>query len=229
MKKLWIVALCLILTLSMAACGGDPATSEPSDGREVSAITDPPAGESTNGGETTTTTQAGNVVDGGLLFGGDDTTTAAPTTTTTATPTKDGETTTTTTAAPTTTTTRESTTTVVQKVVLPAAGHDLETVEKKLGRIVVKSSEVKKEGKTLYARITFANVSKDNGKEWQIPEYSEVRYACYDKNGKELVTGKMPLGPLEYGDTVTCKVELPDGTAELKITGHNLEYWTPWS
>ena len=112
-----------------------------------------------------------------------------------------------------------------QDVVLPAAGYDMDGK----GRIKVQKSEVEKEGNTLYALITFANVSKESGKVWIIAEYSKVEYACYDKNGAEIATGTMLIGALEEDDTITCKMELPAGTVELKLTGHNFEYWTPWA
>ena len=133
---------------------------------------------------------------------------------------------------PTTSATTRPTTTVappkqetVQKISLPAAGYDMDG----RGRIQVKESTVKKEDKTQYAYITFENVSKKNGKEWTIPEYSQVQYACYDSNGSQVGSGTMVLGALEGDDTVTCKIELPADTAEVKLTGHNFEYWTPWS
>lgn len=233
MKKLWIVALCLVLTLGLVACGGNPDTSEPVGGAVI-----PDEGNGTTVG-TGTTTQQGNVVDGDAFFGGGSTTTTAPTTTTKEDSSNAGGTTTTTTQGgnqatvqPTTSTTAKPTTTMappqqetVQKISLPAAGYDMDGK----GRIQVKESKVKKENKIQYAYITFENVSKKNGKEWTIPEYSQVQYACYDKNGNQVGSGTLVLGALEGDDTVTCKIELPTDTAEVKLTGHNLEYWTPWS
>jgi len=241
MKKLWIVALCLVLTLCLVACGGKPTPSDPTDGENNPSVSDTPSGgedvgtdtpagndATGNSGTTTTTQPVGNVVDGNLLFGGGDTTTTT-TTKKDDTPTKGDNPTTTTT---TTTATQKPTTTVappqqevVQKVSLPAAGYDIDGK----GRIVISKSEIQKEGKVQYACITFSNDSKKNGKEWIIPEYSKVNYACYDKNGKELSTGVIIVGALDGGDTVTRKVELPKDTAEVKITGHNFEYWTPWN
>ena len=231
MKKLWIVALCLVLTLGLVACGDKPETSDPLGGVVI-----PDEGTGTSA-ITGTTTQQGNVVDGDSFFGGDTTGTTTTTTKKGDTTTTGGTTTTTksgndTTAKPTTSTTAKPTTTVappkqetVQKISLPAAGYDMDG----RGRILVKKSEVKKENKTQYAYITFENVSKKNGKEWTIPEYSQVQYACYDKNGNQVGSGTMVLGALEGDETVTCQIELPADTAEVKLTGHNFEYWTPWS
>lgn len=232
MKKLWIVALCLVLTLGLVACGDKPETSDP-----VGGVVIPDEGTGTSA-ITGTTTQQGNVVDGDSFFGGDTTGTTTTTTKKGDTTTTNGGTTTTTksvddtTAKPTTSTTAKPTTTVappkqetVQKISLPAAGYDMDG----RGRILVKKSEVKKENKAQYAYITFENVSKKNGKEWTIPEYSQVQYACYDKNGNQVGSGTMVLGALEGDETVTCQIELPADTAEVKLTGHNFEYWTPWA
>lgn len=240
MKKVWIVALCLVLTLGLVACGGNPTPSDPVDGDDAPAVSDTPSGGEDvgtdnpagndgtgNNGTTTTTLPVGNVVDGNQLFGGGDTTTTTTTAKKDDTPTKnDTTTTTTTTTAPKpTTTVAPPQQEVVQKVSLPAPGYDIDGK----GRIVISKSEIQKEGKVQYACITFSNDSKKNGKEWQIPEYSKVNYACYDKNGKELSTGVITVGAMEGGDTVTRKIELPKDTAEVKITGHNFEYWTPWN
>jgi len=235
MKKLWIVALCLVLTFGLVACGGNPDTPVNSDPVGGAVIPDEGTGTSADAG--TTTTQQGNVVDGDAFFGGD-TTNTTTTTTKKEDASNTGGTTTTTqggneaTIQPTTSTTAKPTTTVappqqetVQKISLPAAGYDMDGK----GRILVKKSEVKKENKIQCAYITFENASKKNGKEWIIPEYSQVQYACYDKDGKQVGSGTMVLGALDGDETVTCKIELPDGTAEIKLTGHNFEYWTPWA
>ena len=223
MKKLWILALCLVLTLSFAACGKNPAPdkTEEDPAATTTTTTTQPGAPTDNGGTTTTTTvpQGGNIVNGDDLFGKD---------TTTTTTTEQGDTT-----GTTTTTTRKPTTTttiappqqeIIENVKIPAAGYDMDGKK----RIVVKSSEIKTEGGKQVAYFTFANVSKDNGREWIIPEYSRIKYACYDKDGKQIATGEITLGALDYGKSSTRSVSLPAGTAELKFTGHNLEYWTPW-
>lgn len=222
MKKLWIVALCLILSLTLVACGNTPAPVNPDESGTSTTTVDGNATTGTDGaGATTTTLPEGNVVDGNDLFG---TTTTTGTTGTT----KKGETTTTTT----TTTTAAPTTTIappvqeeINNVKVPAAGYDMDGKK----RIVLKASEVKKVNGKQVAYFTFANVSKDNGREWIIPEYSKIEYACYDKSGKQIATGTITLGALDYGKSTTREVSLPAGTAELKFTSHNLEYWTPWA
>ena len=106
-------------------------------------------------------------------------------------------------------------------VEIPAAGYDMDGK----GRIIVSASEVA-DGQAIFV---FKNVSKENGKEWIIPEYTRVTYACYDETGAQLSTANMALGALEGGDTVTCTITLPEGTVRVVFTDHNLEYWTPWS
>lgn len=238
MKKIWIVALCLILVLGMAACGKQPETSTPSAGENSAPVVDaiPNDGTDTSGedGAGNSVIGDGNTVDGNVFFGDDSSSDAStPDASTPDQSTPDASTpdqstpdqSTPDASTPNNTVDPEKPITPpvqeeVQNVSLPAAGYDMDGK----GRIKVQKSEVKKENGKQYAQITFANVSKS----WIIPEYSKVQYACYDKNGAEIATGTMPIGALEEGDTITCKVELPAGTVELKITGHNLEYWTPW-
>ena len=79
------------------------------------------------------------------------------------------------------------------------------------------------------ASFVIKNVSKDNGREWIIPEYSTVTYACYDAAGVQLSTDTKTLGALEYGDQTTCTITLPEGTARVAFIKCDLEYWTPWA
>ena len=107
------------------------------------------------------------------------------------------------------------------QVEMPGAGYDLDGKN----RIVVSSSDLKDNKAT----FVFKNVSKENGKEWIIPEYSRVNYTCYDASGAVLASGAMNLGALEGGDTAACTITLPAGAVRVAFTGNNLEYWTPWS
>ena len=231
MKKLWIMALCLILVMSMAACGQKPDATDPmgqdgtpvvdaipNDGNDTSAEggAEGDAGDSAN--------SDGNTVNADVFFGDDsssDASTPDQSTPDQSTPDASTPNNTVDPEKPITPPVQEE----VQNVSLPAAGYDMDGK----GRIKVQKSEIRKENGKQYAQITFANVSKESGKVWIIPEYSKVQYACYDKNGAEIATGTMPIGALEEGDTIICKVELPAGTVELKLTGHNFEYWTPWA
>ena len=245
------------LMLCLTACFGGDDSSDPVSAPDNSVAGTPSNDSSDSGDNNNLAGEGGNTVDGGLLFGDPDETTtttqnADGTTTQNAggtttqngtTTTVNGDNTTTTTtvkgATTTTTTTKKPTTTTtvappqqeeIKNVKLPAAGYDPDGK----GRIVIEKSEVKTENKKKVAYITFVNQSNKTGQKWIIPEYSQVTYACYDKKGNEVKGsgdnfGIMFVGSLEVGDKVTCSFEIPDGTEEVKITGHNFEYWTPWS
>ena len=118
----------------------------------------------------------------------------------------------------------QPTTPAEPEIDMPGAGYDIDGKN----RIVVYASEVITADGARKASFTFQNISKDNGVEWVIPEYSKITYACYDENGTKLGNGTMVLGALEYKQSVTCTITLPEGTARVAFTGHNLEYWTPW-
>lgn len=246
------------LVLSLTACfGGGADTSDPVSDPD-SSVGGSLSGDGSDGNTDDSGSadgdndhvagDGGNSVDGGLLFDDPvDTTTTTngkedPTTTQNA----GGQNGTTTTTAdseeptpPATTTTKKPTTTTtvappqqeeIENVKLPAAGYDPDGK----GRIVVEKSEVKVTDKKQVAYITFVNQSDKTGKKWIIPEYSKVTFVCYDKKGNEVkgegdTFGTMFLGSLEVGEKVTCQFEIPKGTVEVKITGHNFEYWTPWS
>ena len=247
MKKIWIMALCLILVLGMAACGQKPDETDPM-GMEGTPVVDAipndgtssedAAGSEDSSSDDSVIMDGGNTVNGDVFFGEDGSSADASTpdqsdvnTPDSSTPdasTPDASTPDASTPSNTVDPQKPITPPVqeeVQNVSLPAAGYDIDGKS----RIQVQKSEIRKDGGKQYAQITFANVSKANGKAWIIPEYSKVEYACYDKSGAVIATGTMPLGALEDGDSVICKVELPSGTAELRLIGHNLEYWTPWS
>lgn len=114
---------------------------------------------------------------------------------------------------------------VVPKVDMPSAGYDVDGKS----RIMVSSSDLRVVNGNIEASFTFVNVSKDYGREWIIPEYSEIDYACYDADGAQVSTGTLMLGALEYRDAVTCKITLLEGAVRVVFTDHNLEYWTPWA
>ena len=140
-----------------------------------------------------------------------------------------GSTETTTTVTTTTTTTAATTTTTVpptkvEEVLLPAVGTDVDVVKQK-GRIRI--SDIKLEKSVL--TITIKNESKN----WINQETDWVQFACYDKDGKELkgegeLFGRIYLGCLECGDSITETINLPVGTAKVEITNCEIVYWTPW-
>ncbi len=190
--------------------------SDPTSGKTET--TKPTKTEDTKPTATKTTgtvaTATNNIVDWEQLFGTD------PTTTTT---TKKGETTTTTTTASTTTTTVPPT--EVDKVLLPAVGTDVDVVKQK-GRIRISEIDLK-DGKL---SVTIKNEDTN----WITEETDYVRYACYDKNGKELkgtddYFGYFYLGCLEVGEEEKFTVNLPAGTVEVKLVDSKIVYWTEWS
>jgi len=119
----------------------------------------------------------------------------------------------------------EPTTPPAPEVDMPGAGYDMDGKN----RIFVQSSELITENGVQKAAFTFVNLSKDNGREWIIPETTKITYACYDASGAVLTTSTFVLGALEYRDVVTRTITLPEGTVRVAFTGHNLEYWTPWA
>lgn len=185
------------------------------------------AAKTTGSTQKTQTEITDNVVDWGQVFGNDTTTKTTKKGETTATSsTKKGETTTTTT----TTTTQATTTTtvaptVVNEVKLPAVGTDVD-VNKLKGRLRISAIDLK-DG---IMSITIKNESSN----WITEETDWVKYACYDKDGKELTGqgeyfGYIYLGCLEVGESISETVTLPAGTVEVKLIDSKIVYWTEWS
>lgn len=68
---------------------------------------------------------------------------------------------------------------------------------------------------------------KNTSKGWETEqEKSFLRYACYDKDGKELKADKVNFGRVHAGKSVTVQITMPTGTAKLAITGAETEFWT---
>lgn len=241
MKRILIGLLCMVMLLSVVACGDDQPAEQPdttqttaSSADEGDATTAPDEGtDSTTGGKTdktdktkkpTDTTQpqaSDNVVDWDAFFGDDE-----PTKKTDASATKKPtETKEPTTTKPTTTAPTKKPTTI-DKVILPAVGTDVDGK----GRIAVSKVELTKGVLTLKIRN---NTDKQTQK-WITEETNYVTYACYDKDGNQLkgkdsAFGYFYIGCLEAGQEVEFKVTLPAGTAEVRLTGSKIVYWTPWS
>lgn len=206
MKKWCLLCLCLVLLLgSMTACkkkateeNSTPATSEPTNG------TLPPAED--NGNE--------------LVWDEDGLTPATTTTTakknngsTAGTPAPDK-----TPATPTTTTT----TPVKEEngILLPAEGSK-PLPETDPG---YKWLEL---GKASHSNGVASLEVKNTSKGWETEqEKSFLRYACYDKDGKELKADKVNFGRVHAGKSVTVQITMPTGTAKLVITGAETEFWT---
>lgn len=70
--------------------------------------------------------------------------------------------------------------------------------------------------------ITFTNTSKV----WEAGADSYVEFTYYDADSGELSTQKVELGIIEPGSTATCKLTLPSGTANVKATRYDFDYWS---
>lgn len=136
-------------------------------------------------------------------------------------------TTTTATTTTTTTTTTAAKPTTIDKVALPAVGTDVD------GRGRIKVSQISLADGVM--SISIRNYTDEQKNQWITEETNYVNYKCYDKDGKLLtnpddeIFGYLYLGCLEVGEEVTFSVELPKGTAEVKLTDASIVYWTPWS
>ena len=110
-------------------------------------------------------------------------------------------------------------------MLLPAVGTDVDVVKQK-GRIRISAIDLKD------SKLTVKIKNESTG--WITEETDYVKYACYDKDGKELkgtddYFGYFYLGCLEVGDEEEFVVNLPAGTAEVKLVDSKIVYWTEWS
>lgn len=248
MKKYMALLLCLALLASVTACGNKPAdngdkpattqvTTTTTVGESATAATTTTAGEgvtTTTEGDTTTGTNGGDTT-AATVIPSTTTATQKPTTTvgTQAQEPVDPTTavTTTTTKKPTTTTS----TTVVTKptvaqpgVVLPAVGSDIDVVKQKNRiRVSAASAEYNADG-TIAVSLTFKNYSSN----WITEETDYIEYTCYDKNGKVVQAAtRMAIGCIDTKGNAqkTFAFSVPASTAEVRITGGKIVYWTEWS
>ena len=98
------------------------------------------------------------------------------------------------------------------------------------GRLLVGETAVI--GSTLYLEIV------DELDEWMTIDNPAdpdlVYYACYDKDGNELTLDVEDYGCLYIRDmssfkaTETFEIELPEGTAKVRIVGADIVYWSEW-
>lgn len=112
----------------------------------------------------------------------------------------------------TTTTTKPTEQEQVQSVSLPAQGYSPD------GRIEIGTVSLK--GNILTMQIK--NITK--GYETDLESYFE--YACYDKKGRTLRRDKIVFGRISKQSSRTCRFALPKGTAEMKFTKFQAEFWT---
>lgn len=115
-------------------------------------------------------------------------------------------------------------------VVLPAIGTDIDVTKKK-NRIRVSAATIVDRTVSL----TFQNYTTN----WITEETDYVRYSCYDADGTILDAD--PKSTAKYGtiyigciDTKKNKIktftfDVPDDTAEVRLTSSKIVYWTEWS
>lgn len=111
-------------------------------------------------------------------------------------------------------------------VVLPEVGDGKKTdidVAKKKGRIFVSAASIVDRTVTL----TFKNYTTN----WITEETDWVEYTAYDADGNTLKTDKIYIGVIDTkkNKTKTFTFDVPDNTAEVKLTNSKIIYWTEWS
>lgn len=115
-------------------------------------------------------------------------------------------------------------------VELPAIGTDIDVTKKK-NRIRVSAAEIVDRTVTL----TFQNYTSN----WITEETDYVRYSCYDAEGNILdadLNSTAKYGTIYIGciDTKKNKIksftfDVPDDTAEVRLTSSKIVYWTEWA
>lgn len=115
-------------------------------------------------------------------------------------------------------------------VELPAIGTDIDVTKKK-NRIRVSKAEIVDRTVTL----TFQNYTSN----WITEETDYVRYSCYDAEGNMLdadLNSTAKYGTIYIGciDTKKNKIksftfDVPDATAEVRLTSSKIVYWTEWA
>lgn len=253
MKRILALLLCMLLLVSVTACGKpqEDGTST-STTRSTVATTTTSATTTTGEGSTTTSATASTTTEDTTAS---DTTSATATTggSVTATPSYTEGTTTTVTQKPTTTVTTApsrpsssaaatttgskptaSTTVTTQptvsqpKVILPAVGSDIDVVKKKDRIRVSAATAVYNPDGTIAVSLTFKNYSSN----WITEETDWVEYTCYDKNGNVVQQAtKIAIGCIDTKKkpVKTFTFDVPAATAEVRLTNCKIVYWTEWS
>lgn len=121
-------------------------------------------------------------------------------------------------------------------VVLPEIGTDIDVTKKKDRiRVSAATHAVNDEG-VREVSLTFRNYTSN----WITEEIDYVQYTCYDKNGTKIDAtpndATTTVGTIYIGciDTKKNKVktftfEVPDETAEVRLTKSSITYWTEWA
>lgn len=188
-------------TKDESASEGTTTTAATSGNASSNASTSVSANKTeTNASTGAATSPSQNEIDGGDWFEDDTTTTATTTVTTVA----------------------SAEQTKVGKVSLPATGYDPDG----RGRIQI--------GAVSYDKPIVTIEVKNITTKWMTEETDYLEYTCYDKKGnkltsKDAVFGKLYIGALRAGKSVTKTFSVPNGTVRVEITGYKLTYWTEWA
>lgn len=250
MKRIIALLLCVALLVTFTACGKDADTDKGTASTTTTTTTVTTTVGESDAVTTTTTTAATAATDGTTASSTEDSTTATTTVTTTTAGTTTGAgaeepidptTATTTTGRPTSTTskpvstttttkvtTTTSTTVKVPEVVLPAIGSDIDVVKQKNRIRVSAASAVSNADGIIAVSLTFKNYSSN----WITEETDWVEYTCYDKDGKVVQAAtKIAIGCIDTKrhPVKTFTFDVPAATAEVRLTGSKIVYWTEWS
>ena len=108
------------------------------------------------------------------------------------------------------------------KVVLPAIGTDIDVTKKK-NRIRVSAATIVDRTVTL----TFKNYTTN----WITEETDYVKWTAYDAAGKALKTDTIYIGCIDTkkNKEKSFTFDVPDATAQVKLTSSKIVYWTEWA
>lgn len=247
MKRIVALLLCMLLLVSVTACGKPADSDTPATTTTTSATTTTGEGSTTTSATTSTTTEdtaASDTTSATATTGGSVTTVAPsytegttttvtqkPTTTVTTAPSRPASsvTATTTGSKPTASTTVTTQPTVPQpKVALPAVGSDIDVVKQKDRIRVSAATAVYNKDGSIAVSLTFTNYSSN----WITEETDWVEYTCYDKSGNVVQKAtKLYIGCIDTkkNSVKTYTFDVPAATAEVRLTDSKIVYWTEWS
>lgn len=64
---------------------------------------------------------------------------------------------------------------------------------------------------------------------WMTEESNYIIYTCRDAEGNVVLTKNLYIGAVRANSTKRYEIVLPEGTKELCLTDHKIEYWTEWA
>ncbi len=75
--------------------------------------------------------------------------------------------------------------------------------------------------------VHFSIVNKTT--KWMTEETNYIEYTCRDADGNVLAVKNLYIGSVRANSTHRYEIPLPEGTKELSLTKHKIEYWTEWA